>query len=301
MMNWLKGKKTVVVHDGNFHPDDVFAVATLSILNKGSIKVIREGFSEDFSKMDYVVDVGYEYNPDKNRFDHHQEGGAGYRDDKITYSAFGLVWKKYGVEICGSKKVADILDKKLVAVIDADDCGLNIYKEKIIGLYPFLLTDIIYSMRPTWQENNLNINKLFLQATDFAKKVILREIKIAQDNLKAEALVDEIYKNSKDKRIIVFDNLILPASSLSKYPEPLFFIYKDKDGKKWRAKVIEKHEHTYECRQNFPETWWGKKGEELAKITGVNDAIFCRNKGIFAGAKSKEGAIKLTQLALNNK
>jgi uncharacterized UPF0160 family protein len=75
-------------------------------------------------------------------------------------------------------------------------------------------------------------------------------------------------------------------------------VYKDRMGKMWRVVTIEKHEHTYECRKNFPETWWGKKEEEFAKISGVADAIFCRNKGIFAGVKSKEGALKLAELAL---
>ena len=69
----------------------------------------------------------------------------------------------------------------------------------------------------------------------------------------------------------------------------------------WRVTTIEKSENTYEPRLNFPEAWWGKKGEDFAKITGIEDAIFCRNKGIFVGVKSKEGAIKLAQLALNNK
>jgi uncharacterized UPF0160 family protein len=66
----------------------------------------------------------------------------------------------------------------------------------------------------------------------------------------------------------------------------------------WRVTTIEKGENTYECRKNFPETWWGKKDLVLAQISGVSDAVFCRNKGIFAGAKSKEGATSLAVAAL---
>lgn len=297
-MNWLKSKKTVAVHDGNFHPDDVFSVALLSILLGGNIKVIRTRDEGEISTADFVADVGHEYNPAKNRFDHHQEGGAGFREGKISYSALGLLWKEYGEKVCGSKKVADILDKKLVAAIDADDDGLDVCQKSLLGVKPYMLVDAIYSMRPTWKENDLNINKVFLEAVTFAKEILLREIKITKDKLEAEDLVAEIYKNTQDKRIIIFDKILLPTTLLYKYPEPLFVVYKSRTGQMWRATTIEKHENTYEPKKNFPATWWGKKGEEFAKISGVEDAIFCRNKGIFVGAKSQAGVIKLAQKAL---
>jgi uncharacterized UPF0160 family protein len=297
-MNWLKSRKTIVVHDGNFHPDDVFAVAALSILNNGNVKVTRTREESEIAKADYVVDVGHKYDPAKNRFDHHQDGGAGFRDGKISYSAFALVWQTYGEKVCGSKKVADILDKKIVAVVDADDDGLDICQKSLPSIKPFMMVDVIYAMRPTWKEADVNINKIFLEAVAWAEEILLREIKIAEDNLEAEGLVTEIYNKTTDKRVIVFDKIYLPKPLLYKYPEPLFVIYLDRSREMWRVTTIEKGEGTYECRKNFPETWWGKKDDELAKITGVADAVFCRNKGIFAGAKSQAGAIKLAQLAL---
>ncbi len=45
----------------------------------------------------------------------------------------------------------------------------------------------------------------------------------------------------------------------------------------------------------------GLRDEELQKITGVEDAVFC-HKGLFlAVSKSKEGAVKLAELALSYK
>jgi len=299
-MNWLRKNKLVIVHDGSFHPDDVFCVALLSILYNGAIKVIRTRNEKEFQKADFVLDIGLVYDPDHNRFDHHQEGGAGFRDNKITYSAFGLLWKKYGVEVCGSQKISDILEKKLVEVIDADDMGLDLSQNKITYVYPFMMTDAIYSMRPTWKENSSNIDKFFFKAVDFAKDILIREIKIAKDKIEAESLVDDIYSNSEDKRIIIFSKQYLPKDLLINYPEPLFVVYKEMYGEKWRVTTIEKSENTYECRKNFPESWWGKKDEELAKVSGVSDAVFCRNGGIFAGAKSQEGAIQMAKKALNN-
>ena len=39
---------------------------------------------------DIVIDVGGQYDPDAGRFDHHQRGGAGERENGIPYSSFGL-------------------------------------------------------------------------------------------------------------------------------------------------------------------------------------------------------------------
>ena len=49
---------------------------------------------------------------------------------------------------------------------------------------------------------------------------------------------------------------------------------------------------------DLPESWAGKDGEELQKITGVPDAIFCHNKRFMASAGSREGAIALAQKAI---
>ena len=291
----------IVTHGtSNFHTDDVFAVAVLDILLKGDIEVIRTLDKDVINTADFVVDIGLVYDPEKNRFDHHQEGGAGFRDNKIAYSSFGLLWKTYGEKICGSKKIADILDKKLVTIIDADDDGFDLYLEKISGVEPFMLTDVIYSMRPTWKEDDLDIDEVFLKAVAFAKEILLREIKITKDNTEAESLIEEVYKNTKDKRVIIFDKVFLPKELLVIYPEPLFVVYESRNKQMWRVMTIEKRAHLSEVRKNFPESWWGKKSEELAEITGIPDVIFCRNRGIFAGVKSKEGAIKLAELAIKN-
>ncbi len=89
----------VATHNGNFHADDVFSVAALrSVLP--SFKLIRTRNLDLIAKADIVIDVGGEYDPDTGRFDHHQRGGAGQRENAIPYSSFGLVWQKYGLEIC---------------------------------------------------------------------------------------------------------------------------------------------------------------------------------------------------------
>src|ERR1035437_8037366 len=99
--NILKQKKILVTHNGIFHADDIFATATLSLLLDGHIKVTRTRDENLIKSADYVYDVGGIYDPALNRFDHHQVGGAGKRDNGIPYAAFGLVWMQYGETVCG--------------------------------------------------------------------------------------------------------------------------------------------------------------------------------------------------------
>jgi len=84
----MMSKKVIIAtHNGVFHSDDVFAVASLLVLLEATpavSTVIRTRDENLIRKADFAVDVGGVYAPDKNRFDHHQIGGAGKRGNKIA-------------------------------------------------------------------------------------------------------------------------------------------------------------------------------------------------------------------------
>jgi uncharacterized UPF0160 family protein len=82
--------KTIVTHNGNFHADDVFSIAAFKCIFS-SFKLIRTRDFDIIAKADIVIDVGGEYDPEAGRFDHHQRGGAGERENGIPYSSFGLI------------------------------------------------------------------------------------------------------------------------------------------------------------------------------------------------------------------
>lgn len=293
-MSLFKKKKICVTHNGSFHADDIFATATLSILNNGNIKIIRTRDPEWFLKGDYVYDVGGIYNPKMNRFDHHQEGGAGSRQNGTPYSSFGLVWREYGEKICGSKEVADKIEDRLVQSIDANDNGINIFEVKG-GVVPYLIQDIFYNFRPSWKEEQ-NYDACFMKLIPFVIEILKREIIQTKDRIEAESMVREAYKNAEDKRIIFFNGTYPWFETINEYPEPLYVI--SKKGDTWRAEAVRKEKYKFETRKPFPVEWAGKRDEEMAKISGVSDAIFCHNGRFLIVAKSKEGIIELAQKAL---
>ncbi len=295
-MNKLK----LVTHDNNFHSDDVFATATLLLALKKEIdevEIIRTRDKEIIESADYAYDIGGAYDEDKNIFDHHQEGGAGERENKIPYSSFGLVWKKFGKQICGSEEIVQMLDKKLVQPVDALDNGVSLYENIPENPRPYIINDVISAFDPSWPEDQ-DFDGLFLKAVKMAKWILEREIIKAQDIEKAKGTLEEIYNKTEDKRIIVLEENYPWGSVLNKYPEPLFVVKTRGEKSWWSVKAVRDDAYSFENRKDFPESWAGKRDEELAQITGVEDAIFCHNKRFICAAKSKEGAMKLAELAL---
>ena len=85
------------------------------------------------------------------------------------------------------------------------------------------------------------------------------------------------------------------------FPEPLFVIYPREVYKNyWAVKAVRNDPKTFINRKDFPKSWAGLRDEELQKISGVSDAIFCHRGLFLAVAKTKEGAIKLAQIAVES-
>ncbi|MFA6325012.1 MAG: MYG1 family protein [Candidatus Paceibacterota bacterium] len=297
----FKKRKILVTHNGSFHSDDLFSAAAFSILfekKKQRFKFIRTRDEEIIKKADYVFDVGGIYDIETNRFDHHQKGGAGKRDNGIEYSSFGLVWKKFGEEICESKELAQIIDNKLVAPIDAGDNGFSLVEKKH-EIFPYGVQDVLSIFRPSSLEN-LDKDSQFLKAVVWSKEILSREIKKNSDQIEVVKIIQNFYENSEDKRLVVIDAPKVSRydiwDALQNFTEPLFAIFGDEEG--WGIVTIRKEISGFVAKKDFPQEWAGLTGEEFQKISGVDDAVFCHRGLFLASAKSKEGAIKLAELAL---
>jgi uncharacterized UPF0160 family protein len=255
------------------------------------------------SAADIVVDVGGKYDADSNRFDHHQEGGAGSRENGIPYASFGLVWKKYGLLITGSNETADRIDRKIIQTIDALDNGVDMFTK-----YPesqkYLIHDLIFAFKPSWNEYNADYSydDAFFRVLPLVREILEREIKIATDNMDGEKLALDAYKRSDDKQIVVLGDSY-PWRDVFRNIEEIMFVVSPDLGVQgnWKVSTIMNDPMSFESRMLLPESWAGKRDEELQSVTGVEDAVFCHNARFIAVAKSKDGALKLAQLALESK
>ena len=286
--------KTIATHNGNFHADDVFSIAALKNVFP-SFNLIRTRDLELIGKADIVIDVGGEYDADAGRFDHHQRGGAGERDNGIPYSSFGLVWQKYGLEICeGNEDVANAVDADLVSTIDAIDCG------HVDGVSEGIsLSKTVSMFNPTWQEDN-NFDACFDEAVEFASRVLTRFIASAKGDISAKSIVAKAIDNAEDPRVIVLEKYTPWKKTVHALSEKaLYMIYPSQTGQ-WRIQTVPVEPGSFEDRKPLPKPWAGLSDEKLKEETGINDAMFCHNGLFIAGAESFESTMKMASIALDN-
>ncbi len=289
----------IVTHNAKFHADDAFAVAALLLHLGGEGEVVRTRDEKIIETGDFVVDVGGVYDAKRNRFDHHQTGGAGFRENGIPYAAFGLVWKEFGSALSGSAAIAARVDESLVQPIDAADNGVALGKYGEKPPFPYFIQNAISVFAPAWNETEFSLDDGFAHARQFASDILKREIAYARAALLGEERVRAAYDAAEDKRIIVLDDKYEWGSVLTAKPEPLFVVYPDPGPEKhWRAHTVSVSPLSFAPRRPFPSAWAGKRDAELAALSGVADAVFCHNKVFTVAAKTKDGALALARKAL---
>lgn len=292
-----KAKIKVAVHDGDFHADDVFAIAALQRIF--AVEVIRARDPKVLASCDMRVDVGGVYDHKQQTYDHHQVGGAGTHSDGVPYAGFGLIWKHFGEKICGDTDVAKYVEQRLVEPIDANDNGFPLWRDRCIpDVFPCSLDDIVKLFNPTWIEESGGIDVAFAQAVVLAGTILERQILFARSIAVAREKVERAIVEAKDKRIIIFDEpgpwteLVTDMSSIA-----IFIVYLSPSGN-WRVRCVPPVVGSFAKRLAFPEAWAGRTDGELAKLTGVADATFCHKDRFLACASSKKGAIAIAKKAL---
>ena len=283
---------TIATHNGNFHADDVFSVAALKCIFP-SVKLIRTRDLELIGKADIVLDVGGEYDPDAGRFDHHQRGGAGERENGIPYSSFGLIWKKYGLEICeGNQDVANSVDSGLVSTIDAVDCGHVEGVSKGISL-----SHTISVFNPTWQEDG-DFDASFDEAVTFASRLLTRFIAASNGGVSAKAIVAKAVENAEDPRVIVLEQYTPWKRTVHTLSEEALYVVFPSGSGPWRIQTVPVELGSFEDRKSLPKPWAGLSDQALQDVTGLDDAMFCHNGLFIAGAGSFESIMKMAAIAV---
>jgi uncharacterized UPF0160 family protein len=264
----------IVTHSGNFHTDDVFAVATLLFVYPDA-EVIRSRDEQVISSADIVVDVGGVYDPSKLRFDHHQTGGALTRDNTIPYASFGLVWKEYGEQVSGSNEVMQEIERKLVLPIDAIDNAVSVAVPVFEGIREYAIGDFFSSYKTT---------------------------KDTEEDLYKTFIVEEIYQKSTDKRVIDVSSFDFKFGAfgpvLLKHPEPIYVIHQH-SADRFAVRALPIDINIFETKKPFPESWRSRKGSDFELASGVKGAHFAHKSGYLVVANSKEAALELANKSLN--
>lgn len=297
----------LVTHNGVFHADDILACAMLSYMF--DFETIRSRNSVTIDSADILVDVGGEYNPVTLRFDHHQKGGAGARENGVPYASAGLVWLNYGTRICeevlagielddpGFIKISELVDKSLVCGVDARDNGMKThYGVNNAEVYSF--SDLITSFNPNWYTVQDFTN--FDLAVDIAKVVLANEIRRQAGTVLAEVKIIEMIETQKAKKIIVLEKYVPWSSTIPEIaPEALYVIFPDISGD-WRIQATPggSGAKSFELKAPLPANWRGVKLAELQQLTNCKEVTFCHNSGFIMGTKTQESAYFCAELAV---
>jgi len=291
----------VATHSGSFHADEVFALAALTLLGE-PVEIVRTRDAEAMAACDVRVDIGFASDPATGDFDHHQREGAGERPNGIRYASFGLVWREYGVRLCdGDEAVAERVDRSLVQAVDANDTGQAVVAPVLDGVRPMTVSGVIGALNPTWEEDLAPEEERarFDEAVALAERVLEREIASATAAQRAVRLVSDAIAGAGDPRVIALDRDVpWKEVVVGSAPDALFVVYPKRQG--WGLEAVPRVLGSFENRRDLPEAWGGLDGPELARVTGVEDALFCHAKRFLAVARSREGIAELAAQALAN-
>ena len=252
------------------------------------MEVVRTRDEAVIATGDWVVDIGSVYDPERRRFDHHQDD-APVRENGIPYAAFGLLWQHLGEALCGSKAIAELIEVELVIPVDANDVGVNLY-ELTSGFAPFEVHDVVGLFKPVW-ESDEDTDVQFQSAVTLAAQILSRAIEKCRGKVKMQEYARSVYEASKDTGVLEFDTPV-SADLFIEYPEVKAIVQPEAPqyNDNWCVVCIKKTHGDFTPRVKFPRSWASLRGEELQQVSGIDDAIFCHKTRFFFVAKSKEGA-----------
>lgn len=289
----------IATHDGSFHADEVFAIATLTLLHD-DVSVVRTRDPEALAAADVRVDVGFRDDPAMGDFDHHQRGFQRRRPNGVGYASFGLVWCRYGSDLCdGVTEVADAVDATLVQTVDAPDTGRRLVAPLVDGVQPMLVGAVIASLNGRWDEelSAEQERERFDRAIELARGILGREVAAARANWRAVSLVREAIAAAPDPCVVELAvNAPWKGTVVPEAPDALYVIYPKRQG--FGLEAVPRELGSFELRRALPAEWAGLEGDELVAVTGVPDALFCHARRFLVVAGSHGGITRLAELAL---
>jgi uncharacterized UPF0160 family protein len=287
--------KTIAVHDGTFHADDVFAVAILLLINP-KLTVVRSRNPETLANADFRIDVGGKHSSATGDFDHHMTGGAGKRPNGIPYAACGLIWKKFGSLLAPGERTFEHIDRRIVQTVDAIDSGYECGDSKQT-LSQYTIADAVDAFNPAWNDADQDNDTAFMRAVVFTQDVMRNELRHSAAFDAGRTYVVEAVSRATDPRVVILDHYCPWQEIVVRETAALFVIFPSATGD-WRIRAVPDKIGSFAVRRQLPKHWGGLSPEQLAAVTGVEDAIFCHQGLFIAGAASREGVMKLLEIAL---
>ncbi|RWX76825.1 MYG1 family protein [Neorhizobium lilium] len=296
----------LVTHSGGFHADELLSSVILTRVFPQA-RIVRSRAPEWITPASdrIVYDVGGAYDPQAQIFDHHQRG-APLRDDGRPYSSFGLIWKHYGrpylADLSTPEEHIDIIHAAFEAgfVLPIDLLDNGALSPSVAGpLAGLTLPSLLETLKPVFDEESPDAaDQAFHQALSVSRIFVEAELAQRAAKLRAEALVMEaIEKTGKGSVLELPKGMPFRAAIIQAGADNLLFVVHPRDSD-WCVTGIRREENRFELRADLPAAWAGLTNGELEAVSGVKGATFCHNGRFIAAAKTREAALAMAELAV---
>jgi len=282
--------RSIGIHDGAFHADEVAACALLVLFNLADKNLIRRTREEELlSSCEYVCDVGGKYDPEKKLFDHHQNEYQGH------LSSAGMILLYLKDKNIIDEGLYDYLNRSLILGIDQEDNGKIPPLENLCTFSEVLNNFMPIEYTASFEE----VNKAFRQVLDFTIWYLQKLQMRYSYFLKCRQIVQK--SMNENKVVLLIEDSIPWMESffaLGGESHPALFVIMP-TGKHWKLRGIPPTlKDKMKVRLPLPEKWAGLHEEELKKITNIPGAIFCHKGRFISVWQTKEDAMKALQYVL---
>ena len=301
----------LVTHSGKFHCDEVFAYAVLRLalgVSQPGVDhtLVRTRDKAAIAGGDVVWDVGLVFDAAARRFDHHQRG-APMREDGTPFSSAGLVWRDYGVAAVAAllppgdagmaPGIAAEIEAGVVRRIDEIDNGTGPVEREALAL-----SSLVSDCNPAWDDPAANGPTAgdagFMDAMALVTGVLRRRVDALRGRFAAQALVLAAHAAAVDKRLLVLGQGMPWKSAVFDHDLPVVFAVSQASNGNWMLDTMPPERGSFAQRLPLPESWAGLEGPALAAASGVGDAVFVHVRRFVGAARSREGAVRMAELAL---
>jgi len=282
--------RSLAVHDGIFHADEVTAAALLLLCDLiDRDKIVRTRDSAKLMNCEYVCDVGGVYDPSEKLFDHHQLEYSG------PLSSAGMILQYLHDEGYFSSDEYLHFRDSLVLGIDAEDNGKDFSVE---GLCSF--SDVIANFVPIEREVSADEeNVAFFESVSFTVGHLRRMRERYLYIKSCKAIVAERMKEGNE--CLIFDEHIPWQESffeLGGENHPALFVIMPM-GEHWKLRGVPPSlEEKMRVRVPLPKEWAGLLEEDFKRVTGIPGAIFCHKGRFISIWETKEEALKALTIVL---
>jgi uncharacterized UPF0160 family protein len=298
----------LVTHSGGFHADELLSSVILTRLFPQA-RLVRSRAPEWITPgADRIIyDVGGGYDASTQIFDHHQRG-APLREDGKPFSSFGLIWKHYGRDylLASGLPQANLddvhasFDASFVLPVDLMDNGA--LSPSIAGpLADLTLPALLETLKPVFDEKDADAeDRAFINALAIARSFVEANIGQRAAKLRAEAMVLKAIGETGTGRILELPvGMPFRAAVVKAGADHLLFVVHPRD-KDWCLTGIRRSDDAFELRADLPAAWAGLTNGDLEAACGVKGATFCHNGRFIAAAKTRDAALAMADLAVQD-